>query len=51
MRPAPLKLFVAWGKNRRGSAPLDSPRGDEIPLDPQKKENPRGNGGQEKKKL
>jgi len=51
MRPSPLKLFVPWGKNRRGSAPLDTPRGDIIPLGPQGKEKPRGNGAQRKRKL
>ena len=35
MREKPLVLSVAWGKNRRGSAPLDTPRGDKIPLDPE----------------
>jgi len=51
MRPAPLKLFVAWGKDQRGSAPLDSQRGDKIPLDPLEKEKPRVNGAKEKEKL
>ena len=50
MREKPLVLNVAWGKNRRGSAPLDTPRGDKIPLDPQKKEEPRGNGARRKRK-
>lgn len=50
MRDAPLKLFVAWGKNQRGSAPLDTPQGDEIPLDPQEKEKARVDGPKQKKR-
>jgi hypothetical protein len=34
MRNAPLILHVAWGRNQRGSAPLDTLRGGESPFEP-----------------
>ena len=48
-----LDIKKGWAraeKNRRGSAPLDTPREDKIPLDPQEKEEPRGNGARRKRK-
>ena len=46
----PKKDPRAPRKNQRGSAPLNTPRGDKIPLDPQKKEEPRGNGARNRRK-
>jgi len=50
MQSIPLLWLRTCKKNLRGAAPLDTPRGDEIPLDPQQKERPYRNRASKEKK-
>ena len=50
MRDMSLVLNVVWGKKRHWLDVLDSPLPKKKPRAPQKKEEPRGNGAQDKGK-
>ena len=50
MRDMPLVLNVFWGKVRRHFAPGGFFPTDKVILDPEKKEEPRGNGARRERK-